>query len=152
MRLGFPAIAVGVLVSLSVATAARADPCKAIPDRGPMPAYLTPGNAFSGPVVYIGDGDSLCVALGPTQAEWVEVRLADFYAPELAAPGGREAKSALERVAMGQRVECVAQHRSYDRVVAGCALQGVSLGDRMRATEVREGETGRLLGPGKGTR
>jgi micrococcal nuclease len=123
-------------------SAALADPCKAIPDRGPMPAYLTPGRAFSGPVVYIGDGDSLCVAVGPTQGDWVEVRLADFYAPELAAPGGRQAKAALERIAMGRRVECVAQHRSYDRVVSRCTLGGVSLGDRMRAAGASEGGNG----------
>jgi micrococcal nuclease len=107
-----------------------------------MPAHLTPGKTFSGPVVYIGDGDSLCVALGPTQGDWVEVRLADFYAPELAAPGGREAKATLERIATGKRVECVAQHRSYDRVVAVCALHGVSFGVRMRAAGVGEGGRG----------
>ncbi len=124
-------------------SAALADPCKAIPDRGPMPAYLTHGKAFSGPVTYIGDGDSLCVAVGPTQAEWVEVRLADFYAPELAAAGGQQAKAALERIAMGRRVECVAQHRSYDRVVAVCTIQGVSLERRMRAAGIRQGGNGR---------
>jgi micrococcal nuclease len=125
------------------APVARADPCKAIHDRGPMPAHLTPGKIFSGPVVYIGDGDSLCVALGPSQGAWVEVRMADFYAPELSALGGREAMAALERIAMGRRVECVAQHRSYDRVVAVCTLQGISLGDRMRAASVTEGGNGR---------
>ena len=128
----------GFLVSLSVATGAFADPCKAIPDRGPVPAYLTPGKAFSGPVVYIGDGDSLCVAVGPTQGAWVEVRLADFYAPELAAPSGRQAKAALERIATGHQVDCVAEHRSYDRVVAVCTLRGVRLGDRMRAAGIMQ--------------
>ena len=108
-----------------------------------MPTYLAPGKTFSGPVVYIGDGDSLCVAVGPTQSDWVEVRLADFYARELAAPGGREAKSALGRIAMGKRVECVAEHRSNDRVVAVCTVQGVSLGDRMRAAGIAPGGRGR---------
>ena len=126
-------IIAGALVAVSAATQAQADPCKAIPDRGPMPAYLTPGKAFSGPVVYIVDGDGLCVAVGPTQGDWVEVRLADFYAPELAEPNGDAAKAALELIAMGKRVACAAQHRSYDRVVAVCTLQGSSLGDLMRA-------------------
>ena len=107
-----------------------------------MPAYLTPGKAFSGPVVYIGDGDSLCVAVGPTQGNWVEVRLADFYAPELSETGGEAAKATLDRIAMGKRVDCVAQHRSYDRVVAVCTIQGVSLGDRMRAAGVSQGGRG----------
>lgn len=124
------------------ATKAQADPCKAIPDRGPMPDYLGAGARFTGPVAYVGDGDSLCVAVGPGPDAWVEVRLADFYAPELAEAGGIEAKATLARIAQGKRVECVAQHRSYDRVVAVCRLDSVSLGDRMRRTGVREGGRG----------
>jgi micrococcal nuclease len=130
-------------VVLSFATTALADPCKAIPDKGPMPAHLKPGSTFSGPVTYVGDGDSLCVAVGPSQADWVEVRVSDFYAPELHEPGGQEAKAALERIARGREVECVARHRSYDRVVAVCTLQGSSLGDRMRAAGVVTGGRGR---------
>lgn len=132
-----------LVLAICSASTALADPCKAIPDRGPIPAYLAPGEAFSGPVVYIGDGDSLCVAIGQGPSDWVEVRLADFYAPELAAPGGRQAKAALESIAMGQRVECRAQHRSYDRVVAVCTVQGINLGDRMRAAGVVPGGRGK---------
>ncbi len=69
----------------------------------------------------------------------MEVRIADFYAPELHEPGGREAKAALERIAKGRRVECLAQHRSFDRVVAVCTVRGVSLGGRMRAASVANG-------------
>jgi endonuclease YncB( thermonuclease family) len=122
---------------------ALADPCKAIPDKGPMPAYLSPGSTFSGPVQYIGDGDSLCVAVGAGPQNLVEVRLADFYAPELSAPGGAQAKAALERIAKGGRVECVAGRRTYDRVAATCRLKGRSLGDLMRQAGVREGGNGR---------
>ena len=57
-------IGLALLAALTTATAAKADPCKAIPDRGPMPSYLHRGAHFSGPVVYVGDGDSLCVAVG----------------------------------------------------------------------------------------
>jgi len=108
-----------------------------------MPPYLEPGRPFAGPVVYIGDGDSLCVGVGQGPGAWVEIRLADYYAPELADAGGIEAKATLARIAKGKRVECVAQHRSYDRVVAVCRLQGVSLGDRMRAAGMGEGGRGR---------
>lgn len=108
-----------------------------------MPPFLEPGRRFAGPVAYVGDGDSLCVAMGQGPGAWVEVRLADFYAPELSAPGGRQAKAALARIAMGQRVQCIAQHRSYDRVVAVCTVQGVSLGERMRSAGVTEGGNGR---------
>lgn len=127
------------------ATPVLADPCKRIPDRGPMPPELAPGRAFAGPVVYVGDGDSLCVETrrGQGGAGWVEVRLADFYAPELNAPGGRAARQALADIAMRERVSCVAGRRSYDRVVARCTLNGVSLGDLMRRRGVREGGRGR---------
>ena len=107
-----------------------------------MPAEVRSGQAFSGSVAYVGDGDSLCVALGPSHAQWAEVRLADFYAPELHDAGGPEAKDTLSRLVEGKRVECVAQHRSYDRVVAVCRLQRRSVGELMRAAGIREGGKG----------
>lgn len=132
----------GIAATL-VPEVASADPCRAIPDKGPMPAYLAKGRTFSGQVAYVGDGDSLCVAQGPKPSAWVEVRLADFYAPELHAPGGREAKRALEQIARGRHAVCKAQKRSYDRVVAKCEIGGVSIGELMRAQGVAEGGEGR---------
>ena len=41
---------------LALATAAHADPCKLIPDKGPMPSWLR-GGTFQGPVSYVGDGE-----------------------------------------------------------------------------------------------
>ena len=87
----------------------------------------------------MGDGDSLCVGGGPDPATWVEVRLADFYAPELHDPGGANAKRVLERLTFGRPVSCVAGRRTYDRVAAVCTLRGVRLGDLMRAAAVPEG-------------
>ncbi len=88
-------LAAATAATLLTATEAQADPCKLIPDRGSAPAWLKPGATFSGPVVYVGDGDSLCVALGQAPSQWLEVRLADFYAPELSQPGGKQARDAL---------------------------------------------------------
>ncbi len=136
-----------VLAALTTATAAKADPCKAIPDRGPMPSYLHRGAHFSGPVVYVGDGDSLCVAVGQGPANWVEIRLEDFYAPELHSPTGPAAKAALEKIAMGRNAECVANHQSYDRVVATCRIGGRSIGDLLKAAGSIEGGNG--YGQGK---
>lgn len=130
---------------LGLATRALADPCKAIPDRGPAPAYLRTGSAFSGPVAYVGDGDSLCVALGPTPDRWVEVRLADFYAPELNSPQGPMARRTLDRVTAGQTLHCVAQQQSYDRIVAACRVNGVLVGDLMRRAGVAEGGRGQQV-------
>jgi endonuclease YncB( thermonuclease family) len=131
------------LLAISAPTAALADPCKAIPDKGPLPAYLASGSTFSGPVVYVGDGDSLCVGVGKGERGWVEVRVSDFYAPELHGPGGKQAKAALEKVALGKQAVCLADHRSYDRVVSLCRIGGVSIGDRMRSAGIKEGGNGR---------
>jgi endonuclease YncB( thermonuclease family) len=127
------------LALVAVASAAHADPCKAIPDHGPAPSYLHAGATFSGKVVYIGDGDGLCVAVGPSPAQWVEVRVADFYAPELHEAGGEQAKATLSRLAYGRRAMCVADHQSHDRIVATCTIDGRSLGELMRAAGVQEG-------------
>lgn len=135
-----------LLLAMAIATlgsSAKADPCKAIPDRGAMPSYLHKGAVFSGPVTYIGDGDSLCIAMGDLPSQWVEVRLADFYAPEAGDAMGPTAKAALKSLAMGKRAICVADHRSYDRVVARCTVAGRSLGDALRQAGIREGGRGR---------
>lgn len=139
-------LALTAFAALALATPALADPCEAIPDKGPMPAGLARGQTFSGQVRYIGDGDSLCVG-GPAPASWIEIRIQDFYAPELKEPGGREAKAALDRIAYGRTVTCTVQTvgrvRSYDRVVAACRLNGVSLADLMRRRGIVEGGRGR---------
>ena len=135
-------IGLALLAALTTATAAKADPCKAIPDRGPIPSYLHRGAHFFGPVVYVGDGDSLCVAVGQGPANWVEIRLEDFYAPELHSPTGHAAKAALEKIAMGRNAECVANRQSYDRVVATCRIGGRSIGDLLKAAGSIEGGNG----------
>lgn len=58
MPIAFPLMAVLAPVT------ALADPCKAIPEKGPLPSYLARGSTFTGTVTYVGDGDSLCVAVG----------------------------------------------------------------------------------------
>jgi micrococcal nuclease len=131
---------VGALAfSVIWAPAALADPCKAIPDKGPLPAYLHRGAKFSGQVAYIGDGDSYCVQVDRGPEGLVEIREADFYAPELHEPGGPEAKRTLEHIAKGEQATCVAGHRSYDRIVAICQIRGRSVGDLMRHAGIKEG-------------
>lgn len=133
-------LAIGALAC--TATAAHADPCKAVPDRGPAPVELL-RQPFTGRATYVGDGDSLCVARGPLAADWIEVRLADFYAPELQEPGGEQAKAALSRLVMGRTLTCQPRKQSYDRLVAVCYRDGRSVGDLMRASGVSEGGRGR---------
>ncbi|MFC5420391.1 thermonuclease family protein [Bosea eneae] len=98
-----------------------------------------------GEVRHVGDGDSICVGRTSNIATWIEIRLADFDAPELHHCGGEQAKRALARLALSRPVTCIAERgRSgrvivYDRVLARCRLQGSSLGDLMRQAGVREG-------------
>lgn len=72
------------LIMFSWAAPAQADPCE-----GPLPSAA--GQKFEGLVRYVGDGDSLCVGQAADPGTWIEVRLADFDAPELHAPEGRRA-------------------------------------------------------------
>ncbi len=117
------------------ATPAFADPCE-----GALPRK---GTTFSGIVRYIGDGDGLCVGPAGRPDQWIEVRLADFYAPELREPGGAEAKRRLERLVMGNTLVCRAGRRSYDRVVAACTMDGQPVGDMLRRAGGTEGGRGR---------
>lgn len=121
-----------LLLLTLIATPALCDPCNA-----PLPK---PGTVFSGRVAYAGDGDSICLT---SPAGLIEVRLADFYAPELHEPGGREAKALTSRLLMGRRLTCVAGRRSYDRVVGSCSLNGRPVGDLIRAAGGKEGGRGR---------
>lgn len=126
----------------SVAGAACADPCIA-----PVTGFK-PGQVISGTVVYAGDGDSLCVGTPAKPLTWVEIRLGDFYAPELHQEGGKAARDALAALALGRKARCVAHRssagpvRSYDRIVARCFVDGVSLGDSLRASGIAEGGRG----------
>lgn len=128
--------------ALVASASAHADPCTAIPEEGPLPAGLTPGSTFSGRVVHVIDGDSLCVATGADPRAWVEVRMAGFYAPELKDSGGDRARAALERLALGKDASCVARRQSYDRVVASCLIGGRSVDDLMRSAGVAQGGRG----------
>ncbi len=96
-----------------------------------------PGTTFEGRVGHVGDGDMLCVEAA--DGELIEVRLADFDAPELRQPGGGEARSTLNRVAMGKTARCRAHHTSHDRIVARCTIGGRPVGTLMREAGAPEG-------------
>jgi len=117
---------------------AHADPCE-----GRLPSRA--GETFTGIVRYIGDGDSLCVGRSTDPATWIEVRMADFDAPELREPNGRRSRDFLTRTASGRTVTCTAERGrsgrviSYDRVIATCRLNGRRLGDLLRGAGAPEG-------------
>lgn len=136
IRLGF--LVAAAFAAFGLATPALADPCEgALPTRA--------GVSFSGAVRYVGDGDSLCIGRTDRPNEWIEVRLADFNAPELHAPGGEATKSALEQLALGRVATCSTERGrngrviSFDRVIARCWIDARSIGDALRAAGIAEG-------------
>lgn len=116
----------------AVAGVVHADPCE-----GALPRQA--GSIFTGIVRYVGDGDSLCVGRTADPNEWIEVRLADFDAPELNQPDGRLGRQVLIDLARGRDVVCTATRGrsgrviSHDRVIATCRLGGRRLGDLLRS-------------------
>jgi endonuclease YncB( thermonuclease family) len=131
------------LIFLALCGHAHADPCEA-----PVGSYKA-GQTFAGTVAYVVDGDGICVAAGATQRGWVEVRLADFYAPEISTPAGKAAAREMRKIAFGRDVICTVQRGSngrtytYDRVIAVCRIDGQSVGDALRRAGVKEGGNGR---------
>jgi hypothetical protein len=110
---------------------ALADPCE-----GALPRK---GATFSFAVGHVGDGGELCIGPAGQAERWIEVRLADFYAPEWHERGGADAKRRLERAVMGKLLACRAGRRSYDRVMAACLLAWHPLGDVLRRAGGTEG-------------
>ncbi|WP_333836111.1 nuclease [Novosphingobium sp.] len=126
-----PLLLAGALAFFSSVAPAYADPCEA-----PLPTHA--GARFSGTVRYVGDGDGLCVGRTADPREWIEVRLADFDAPELHQANGAAAKAALERIALLRQVRCTAERGrsgrvvSFDRVIARCRIGSDSIGNLLR--------------------
>jgi len=127
---------------LVMAAPALADPCTA-----PVDGYK-PGQQITGLVRYAGDGDSLCVGPSSDPRSWVEIREARWFAPELHETGGRQAKAVMDRL-VGHRAICTVERghngstRSYDRVIAACAVDGRPIGKIMARAGIAQGGRGR---------
>jgi hypothetical protein len=87
-----------------------------------------PGRSFSGPVLHVFDGQTFCVAEGPTPSEWVRVRLADH-----SKDAGRRT---LLVAAFAKRVVCFARRPDRAGVVPRCTLEGVPLSKVMKEPSV----------------
>jgi hypothetical protein len=118
-------------MAVIAATAAQSLTCPPAP--APQQARLAPpgvaactaaapasGQSFSGTVLQVIDGRTLCVASGPTPDRWVRVRLSD------ASPG--LPRGALMASAFARDVTCVAERPEADGVTAVCTLDGQSVG------------------------
>ncbi|MDH4993170.1 nuclease [Aquamicrobium lusatiense] len=128
----------GGLALFGFTAPARADPCEA-----PLPNQV--GVQFSGTVRYVADGDSLCVGKIADPHAWIEVRLADFNAPELHEDRGVQGKAALERIALHREVTCTTERGrsgrviSFDRVIARCRVGSQPIDDMLRQARAPEG-------------
>ncbi len=127
------AIIAGYL-ALFISSPAHADPCN-----GTLPQS---GARYTGVVRHVIDGDGLCIGPADQPDRWIEIRLADFYAPELRETGGAAARQRLARLTRGRSIACIARNRSYDRIVAACMLDGRPIGRLLRERGAREGGRG----------
>jgi hypothetical protein len=78
------------------------------------------GESFSGTVLQVIDGRTLCVAFGPTPDQWVRVRLTDA--------GAGLPRGALMAAAFAREVTCVAEFPGADGVAGVCIADGRSVG------------------------
>jgi len=105
------------------ATAATSARAQTFPDRPAMApctaAAPARGASFSGTVLQVIDGRTLCVAAGPTPADWVRVRLTD--APD------DQARGALMAAAFAKSVVCVATSADEDGARGVCLADGISV-------------------------
>jgi hypothetical protein len=121
------------VIAATAAQALTCPPASAPPASAPQPARLAPptaaactaasparGQSFSGTVLQVIDGHTLCVATGPTPDQWVRVRLSD------ADPG--LPRGALMAAAFSREVTCVADRQEGDGVSAVCIVDGHSVG------------------------
>jgi hypothetical protein len=87
------------------------------------------GEVFAGAVLQVINGRTICVAQGPTPADWIRVTIAG--APQDGSRG------ALMAASFGRSVECVAVRATKDGIQARCVVDGLPLSAVMGAEAVR---------------
>ncbi len=78
------------------------------------------GQSVAGPVLQVIDGQTLCIAKGPTPDQWVRVRLTDVY--------DREDRGSLMAAAFAKDVVCSVERRDAQGASGRCTLEGAPLG------------------------
>ena len=87
------------------------------------------GAIFEGTVLHVPDGRTLCVAQGPTPAQWLRVTLSDTDAATL--------RRDLMSATFAKRVVCRSVGRARASVLAECEVGGVPLADMLQRPSVR---------------
>lgn len=88
------------------------------------------GRWFSGAVLEVIDGRTLCVALGPTPAEWVRVRITGI--------SPRSTRQALLAASFARTVVCSPAGASALDLEARCTVDGEALDAAVTAGDVQE--------------
>jgi CheY-like chemotaxis protein len=112
----------GLLAALSLAAPAVAQSLSET-CRAPAPA---PGQTVSGPVLHVIDGQTLCIAQGPTPDQWIPLRIA---ATAMTLPSDRER---LMAAAFSQSLECKVTRGRGPVKTAACTLAGRPLDDLLQ--------------------
>ena len=114
-------IIAGFALAVSAGAAHASEACGA-----PAPAI---GAEVHGPVLHVLDGNHLCVALGETPDEWLEVELPDARLTKASGNPDGNPRGALMSVAFARNVTCRIVDRTANGAVASCSLDGQQLGD-----------------------
>ncbi|HEX5377766.1 MAG TPA: hypothetical protein VFW47_04295 [Phenylobacterium sp.] len=133
--MGVRAIAISVLLSgaLAASAASAGEACGA-----PVPAV---GTEVHGPVLNVLDGRRLCVALGVTPDQWLEVELPDQGLIRAAAHPDANPRGTLMAATFARNLTCRVIEDAGDHAIAACSLDGRPVG--RLAERRRTIETGR---------
>lgn len=110
-----------LLLALALAPSplVQAQTCPAVPHLARCAAAApAPGQALDGPVLQVIDGQTVCVALGPTPDQWVRVTLSG---------SAGVTRDQLMAAAFARDVECSVLKRGSSSVVAACSADGIPL-------------------------
>ncbi len=114
-------IIAGFALAASAGAAQAGEACRA-----PAPAV---GTEIHGPVLHVLDGRHLCVALGETPDQWLELEIADQGLIQASSRPDASPRGTLMAVAFAQNITCRIEARADDHAVAACTLDGRPLGD-----------------------
>lgn len=86
------------------------------------------GEIFSGTVLEIVDGGTICVAQGPTPDRWILVKLA----------GARsgQTKGALAAATFAKHVSCVAHRSQGQGLISQCTIDGLDINTLLHSSAV----------------
>jgi hypothetical protein len=127
-----PPVPAALVLALASGLAAHANVPQAS-ERPPLAACTAAapaaGQALTGTVLQVVDGQTVCIALGPTPDQWVRVRLAGADADA--------SRGVLMAATFGKELDCRMHAADGEGARADCSLAGVSVTTLLREPEVK---------------